>query len=394
MAEKTTSLGYNGDKSESGAFSIIRVLGISSLNSHVDTNIPPYSVVTKVEAYTDAYQTIALGSTKTDLYMYFCSRDDGNVLGDIDRVYNGIEVVPKNSWTHFSVDITSKCITTGVNPGRINVSGAVSFSFYQTCTVVRTLKLRDSRIMWTYTTPTFVISLSAGTGGTVSGAGTYEVGSTATIKATPNAGYRFVKWNDGNTNAERQITITSSDISANVTKLSYTATFEKIKYDVVFKNYDGTVLQTSQVEHGSTPSYTGSTPTRASTAEYIYFFNGWSPSVGAVTAATTYTAQFTATKRSYTISASGSNGSVSGSGTYQYGSSVTLTAIPDNWYKFVKWSDGDTSNPRTVTVTGAATYTAIFEQMSRIILDENRAKGFLLDTNKVKGILIDDIKIY
>jgi uncharacterized repeat protein (TIGR02543 family) len=93
-------------------------------------------------------------------------------------------------------------------------------------------------IEFDYTPPTYVISLTAGTGGTVSGAGTYNVGSTATIKATPNAGYRFVKWSeDGNTSATRTITKTTNDISANVTNLSYTAIFEPIiyvSYDTIF----------------------------------------------------------------------------------------------------------------------------------------------------------------
>lgn len=130
-----------------------------------------------------------------------------------------------------------------------------------------------------------------------------------------------------------------------------------------FKNYDGTVLQTLQVEYGRTPSYTGSTPTRATTAEYTYTFSGWNPSVGAITSNTEYVAQFTATKRKYTITASGTNGSVSGGGTYEYNSSVTLTATPNTGYKFVKWSDGITTATRTVKVTGAATYTAIFEKL-------------------------------
>ena len=55
-------------------------------------------------------------------------------------------------------------------------------------------------------------------------------------------------------------------------------------------------------------------------------------------------------------------GSVSGGGTYEYGSSVTLTATSADGYRFVKWSsDENTDNPRTITVTGNATYTAIFE---------------------------------
>ena len=43
------------------------------------------------------------------------------------------------------------------------------------------------------------------------------------------------------------------------------------------------------------------------------------------------------------------------------GSSYTLTAQEDACHPFVRWSDGNTDNPRTVTVTADATYTAEFE---------------------------------
>lgn len=203
---------------------------------------------------------------------------------------------------------------------------------------------------------TYTLTVKAGTGGTVTGGGTYEHGSTATLTAKPNTGYKFVKWNDGNTSATRTITVTGG--------ATYTATFEKIKVTATFKNHDGTVLQSVSVDYGNTPSYTGSTPTKSSTVEYTYTFSGWSPSLGAITSATTYTAQFTATKRKYAVTVNtGTGGTVSGGGTYEYGKSVTITATPNSRYKFVKWSDGNTSASRTITITGAATYTAYFEKL-------------------------------
>lgn len=53
-------------------------------------------------------------------------------------------------------------------------------------------------------------------------------------------------------------------------------------------------------------------------------------------------------------------GTVSGSGTYAGGTQVTLTATANNGYFFACWTDGDTLNPRTVTLQSNATYTACF----------------------------------
>ena len=66
---------------------------------------------------------------------------------------------------------------------------------------------------------------------------------------------------------------------------------------------------------------------------------------------------------SYTVTvntANSSQGYVSGSGTYAAGSTATITAYPYSGYQFSHWNDGNTSNPRTITVTGNATYTAYF----------------------------------
>lgn len=53
-------------------------------------------------------------------------------------------------------------------------------------------------------------------------------------------------------------------------------------------------------------------------------------------------------------------GTVTGGGNYAAGVTATLTAIPNTGYHFVQWQDGNTQNPRTITVTGNATYTATF----------------------------------
>ena len=68
---------------------------------------------------------------------------------------------------------------------------------------------------------------------------------------------------------------------------------------------------------------------------------------------------------SYKIAVNPSNdlmGSTSGSGTYNYGESVQISANPNDCFHFTKWSDGNTDNPRTIIVEGDATYTAIFEK--------------------------------
>ena len=53
-------------------------------------------------------------------------------------------------------------------------------------------------------------------------------------------------------------------------------------------------------------------------------------------------------------------GTATWTGSYFDNQPVILTATPNEGYKFVQWQDGNTDNPRTVTVTDKVTYTATF----------------------------------
>ena len=104
-----------------------------------------------------------------------------------------------------------------------------------------------------------------------------------------------------------------------------------------------------------------------------YTFAGWK--VGSTTYADkakvtptddmTLVAQWTANK--YTITAnvaSTGGGSVTGGGSYDYSSVVTLTATPSTGWLFDSWSNGAKTQSIKVTVSGNATYTATFKRVT------------------------------
>ena len=55
-----------------------------------------------------------------------------------------------------------------------------------------------------------------------------------------------------------------------------------------------------------------------------------------------------------------SKGTVTGAGTYDYGTEATLTATPEPGYKLLYWSDRSTENPRNITMTKNAALSAYF----------------------------------
>ena len=68
---------------------------------------------------------------------------------------------------------------------------------------------------------TVSVTSNNSTYGTLSGAGNYTGGSTATISVTPAAGYKFLSWTDGSLDTERTVTVNSDIVfRANLSQAS------------------------------------------------------------------------------------------------------------------------------------------------------------------------------
>ena len=267
-----------------------------------DSSIPPYSYISGADltvyadsstGSNDAAFSVSLtnsnGST-TYLSNFISGTQDGNGSSITDYTtfyYNA------SSWFH----------SENASAGHINGYGGTGtylqchFNLY-----VFTKYTFASKyfIRFIYYTPDVEVTILKNGEGTVTGEGDYEYGETYTITAEPNAGYKFVKWSDGDTNASRTFTVDDSIINAFHTKKSYTAIFALESFTITFKNEDGTILQSTDWEYGSTPSYNG-TPTKPSDIYYTYEFSDWSPTITTVTGPATYTAQFKSIERKYTI---------------------------------------------------------------------------------------------
>lgn len=230
---------------------------------------------------------------------------------------------------------------------------------------------------WTSTYKNYTVTWD-GNGGTPSKSSSsfHYNDALGTLPTATRTGYTFKGWSTSKTGTVNVSTTTK--VTANVT---YYAVWTINSYTWTFDANGGTGDTTKTLNYNATLS-TLPTASRASTVANNYTFAGWfdtDASTGGTQLTTstkctgnkTWYARWTASTRQYKLTViAGTGGTVSGGGTYNYNASATLKATANSGYHFVKWSDGNTSATRTVTVTKDATYTATFEQDPYLNLDK------------------------
>ncbi|WP_299439668.1 InlB B-repeat-containing protein [uncultured Aquimarina sp.] len=202
---------------------------------------------------------------------------------------------------------------------------------------------------------------------------TYNDGATATLTATPVAGWQFDGWSGDASGITNPLTIIM-DADKTVT-----ATFSAIQRSLTINATNGAVSTNPNPTKGTYDE--GTSIILTATPDAGYQFDGWSgdatgvmnPLTIIMDADKTVTATFSAIQRALTINAT--NGAVSTNpnptnGAYDEGTSIILTAAPDAGYQFDGWSGDATGvmNPLTITMDADKTITALFSTIQRTLI--------------------------
>ena len=204
-------------------------------------------------------------------------------------------------------------------------------------------------------TYTLATSAAPSDGGSISWSGPW---TNVIVTATPNFGYRFERWSGDCTGSGACSLIMTADRSV-------TAHFVRF---AVFQTH--TLTMRASPSDGGSLGWSGdwTNVTVTATPNSGYRFQRWAGDCtgsGAcfvtLNAARSVTAHFT---RTYVLTASASpsgGGSVSGGGTYDTGTNVTVTATPSSGYRFDRWSGDCTgSGACSVSMNAARSVTAHF----------------------------------
>ena len=169
-----------------------------------------------------------------------------------------------------------------------------------------------------------------------------------------------------------EFSVKCSDLTGGVT--IYYSAYALVDMKYVYGEVDSVHLDVRLTVNSNNSSYGtvsgsgdyafGDEATLTATPNENYYLEGWSDCDATeltrtitLTCDSSITANFA--KKPYLTVAS-NYGMVTGSGYYMPGEEVTITATPNSGAYFVEWNDGNTDNPRTVTINGDITYTATF----------------------------------
>ena len=201
--------------------------------------------------------------------------------------------------------------------------------------------------------------------GVVTGAGTYNYLTDVTFEATANYGYHFTQWSDGVVDNPRTVTLTQDTV--------FTAVFANNVYTVTLASNDSSL---GTVTGGGMYEYLDQVTLTATVVAEHHHFVQWSDGVAesvrtvTVTDNLDLTAIFAIDTHTVTtlarlgdadgVSDNASCGTILGTGSYPYGTVLTLEPVAADGYHFAEWDNGDRAAVRTIAVTQDTLIAAVF----------------------------------
>ena len=287
-----------------------------------------------------------------------CDCADLTLTGTKGRIYNG-EILAGETET-ITLTASDASITYAANAGQLTQNGASLTLVMPTKNVV-------------IFSPRYNITFDAGDGEVSPGSAlTNSYGKLLELPEPERSGYFFGGWwtSPEYSNGVHGGTEITADTEFEADQTIYAHWYKK--YWVYFVNWGSEDLQIEYLPEGELPVYKGETPKTPSTDKYDFTFKGWDKEIVPVSDHVSYRATYTGTVRSYEIRFLDYDGTVLQSETLEYGATPVYSeaqpsraAEGDNVYDYEGW------DKEIATVTGEATYTAVYSARPKLQLGSN-----------------------
>ena len=362
-------------------------------------------------------QSCTVTATANTGYTFTNWTESGNVVST-DASYTFTVTGDRDLVANFSPE--SYTVTVAANPSAGGeVTGGGTYDYGESCVVSATPAEGYTFVRWTengthvssnatfgftvtgnrnlvanFQIRSYTINVSANpsNGGTVTGGGTYNHGSECTVSATANTGYTFQGWTKNGTQVSTNPSYTFTVTEA----ASYVAQFAAQSYTV---NATANPTAGGTVTGGGTYDY-GQSCTLSASANTGYDFVNWTENGNMVSSDANYSFVVTGNRtivanfavQTFEVKASvdpEEAASITGTGTYNYGDVVTLTAIRNEDYAFQNWTEDDevVSEEMTYTFTITSDRTLVAHFLYTVGVGEDGA-SVKVYPNPTQGELI------
>ena len=171
-------------------------------------------------------------------------------------------------------------------------------------------------------------------------------------------------------------------------EVTYTATYEQIvnKYKVDFVDESGNVLQSSEIEYGRAPEFTGTLPTLPESNDQYVYTGAWDKELINVNGEATYTYVVSKKVKTYTVKFLNEDGSTLFTEEYEYGETPVYGGQTPTKAKTAKYSYEFKGWDKTLAdVTGDVTYTAQYNStINKYTINFVDEAGNVLQTSDVE----------
>ncbi|WP_283606943.1 Ig-like domain-containing protein [Faecalispora anaeroviscerum] len=207
----------------------------------------------------------------------------------------------------------------------------------------------------------YAITTAAIGNGSVSPVATVIEDNSITLTATSAVGHHFVSW----TSSDGTVIDSATFTYVPDKNITWTALFKIDTYDNTQVTIPTDTTGGSATVSPAAPYTYGQTVTYSATPAKGYHFVNWTSDKGNVETRQTF--EWTLTGpiiwtphfegNIYTVQATSKSpekdagGTITGTGTYHYGDTVTLNAVPDSQFKFVKWTNSAGDEVETSTLS-------------------------------------------
>ncbi len=300
-------------------------------------------------------------------------------------------VSPANSGTVIGVGTYSQgqtaTLTANANFHYTFLNWTENGSVVSTSSVYSFVVTRDRHLVANFeATPQYTIDATPNPleGGSVTGAGTYYFGDFITLNAHSNTGYEFVNWTES-----------GAEISASPTLRMFVTRNRALKANFVKKevvlNVYANPINGGNVTGAGIYHYED-VVTITATANTGYTFTAWYDGNNLfsndatvqfeIETNLTLIAEFEINTYTISATASPSNyGTVSGAGIYEHGYAVTLLAIPNDGYKFVNWTEGNT-------------VVSTYSDLSFVATEDRTFVAHFAELTGLEDVTVEDITVY